>query len=256
MFAICHLSIVPIRKEANDRSEMVSQLLFGEAVEIIDKYKSWYKVKVYSDDYIGWVDQKQVMKVSEAEEKEYKLNSFQVSTDLLQIAFINGSEMCSLAIGSTLPFLQNKQMTFGGNNYVYEGQSTDSRIVKPANVVTQAQIFLNAPYLWGGRSPFGIDCSGFTQLVYKLCGYNLKRDANQQAEQGETITFLQEAKPGDLAFFENPDGRIVHVGILLHNNTIIHASGKVRIDKIDHQGIFNEENKNYSHNLRLIKRIV
>ena len=147
-------------------------------------------------------------------------------------------------------------MSFGGNAYTFEGQSTDSRKVISGNIVTQAQIFLNAPYLWGGRSPFGIDCSGFTQLVYKLCGIQLKRDANQQAEQGETITFLQESKAGDLAFFENSDGRIVHVGIILDNNKIIHASGKVRIDKIDHQGIFNEEKKNYSHNLRLIKRIV
>lgn len=256
MFAICHLSIVPVRKEANDRSEMVSQLLFGEAVEIIDKNKTWYKVKLYADEYIGWVDQKQVVLLSEEERKEYQQNSFQVSTDLLQIAILNGSEMCSLLIGSTLPFLQNKKMCFGGNAYTFEGQSTDSRKVMSGNIVTQAQIFLNAPYLWGGRSPFGIDCSGFTQLVYKLCGIQLKRDANQQAEQGETITFLQESKAGDLAFFENSDGRIVHVGIILDNNKIIHASGKVRIDKIDHQGIFNEEKKNYSHNLRLIKRIV
>ena len=119
-----------------------------------------------------------------------------------------------------------------------------------------AMMYINAPYLWGGRSPFGIDCSGFTQLVYKIAGKKLPRDAYQQAEIGQTLSFVEEAQSGDLAFFDNEEGSIVHVGILLQDNEIIHASGKVRIDKIDHQGIFNVDTKRYSHKLRLIKKIL
>jgi gamma-D-glutamyl-L-lysine dipeptidyl-peptidase len=115
---------------------------------------------------------------------------------------------------------------------------------------------LNSPYLWGGKTPFGIDCSGFTQMAYKLAGIKLRRDAWQQAEQGHTINLLEETEPGDLAFFDNDEGNIVHVGIILRDHKIIHAAGKVRIDSIDHYGINNKELKKYTHKLRLIKRMV
>ena len=254
MFAICNLSLVPVRKEASDRSEMISQLLFGEAVEILDKQKSWYKIKMLFDQYVGWIDQKQVVIITEEEIGSYKTKSSSISTDLLQIVFVNGGEMLSIVMGSSLPFYQNKKMTFGKTEYVFEGTSIDSSVARPENIVHHAQLFLNAPYLWGGRSPFGIDCSGLTQIVYKMCGIAMKRDASQQAEDGETIAWIQESKAGDLAFFDNEEGKIVHVGIIAHNNLIIHASGKVRVDQLDHQGIFNKETGKYSHNLRVIKR--
>jgi cell wall-associated NlpC family hydrolase len=123
-------------------------------------------------------------------------------------------------------------------------------------IIENAYMYLHSPYLWGGRTPFGIDCSGFTQMVYKLAGIRLKRDASQQAEQGTLINLIDEARQGDLAFFDNEEGRIIHVGIMLPNNKIIHASGKVRIDSIDHHGIYNLETKKYTHNLRIIKRFV
>jgi cell wall-associated NlpC family hydrolase len=115
---------------------------------------------------------------------------------------------------------------------------------------------LNAPYLWGGKTPFGIDCSGFTQMVYKLNGYHLSRDASQQATQGEALSFIEESEPGDLAFFDNEEGNIIHVGIIMENNYIIHASGKVRVDRLDHLGIFNPETQKHTHKLRVIKKII
>lgn len=254
MFAICNLTLVPVRKESSDRGEMVSQLLFGDGVEILDKYKSWYKIKILADDYLGWIDQKQVALINDEEKSNYDSFSNFVSKDLLQIAILNNSEMCTVVMGSTLPFYSNKKMTFGGNDYSFEGNLVDTLVKQAEHIPLQAQLYLNSPYLWGGRSPFGIDCSGLTQIVYKICGYQLKRDANQQAEQGETISFLEESKPGDLAFFDNEEGKIIHVGIITHGGHIIHASGKVRVDKLDHQGIFNSDSKKYSHNLRLIKR--
>lgn len=115
--------------------------------------------------------------------------------------------------------------------------------------------YLNAPYQWGGKSPFGIDCSGFTQMVYRLAGYQLKRDASQQVMQGKTVA-LSDAQVGDLAFFTNEAGRITHVGLMLDNNRIMHASGKVRIDTLDEQGIIHHETKQYTHQLNIMKRII
>lgn len=254
MYAICNLSLVPVRKEASDRSEMISQLLFGEAVEILDKQKSWCKIKMLFDQYVGWIDQKQVVIITEEEIKNYKSKSSYISTDLLQIVLVNGGEMSSIVMGSSLPFYENKKMKFGKTEYIFEGTAIDSSIARPENIVSLSELFLNTPYLWGGRSPFGIDCSGLTQIVYKMCGIALKRDASQQAKEGETISLIHESKAGDLAFFDNEDGKVVHVGIIADNNQIIHASGKVRRDLLDHQGIFNKETGRYTHNLRVIKR--
>jgi cell wall-associated NlpC family hydrolase len=124
------------------------------------------------------------------------------------------------------------------------------------DIISTAYLLINAPYLWGGKNPFGIDCSGFTQIVYKLNGYKLPRDASQQVELGTPLSFVEEAEAGDLAFFDNEEGNIVHVGILLNNEQIIHASGSVRIDKYDHYGIFNKSLGKYSHSMRVIKRVL
>jgi cell wall-associated NlpC family hydrolase len=117
-------------------------------------------------------------------------------------------------------------------------------------------LFLNSAYLWGGRSIFGVDCSGFCQTVFRFIGIPLLRDAYQQASQGEAIGFLEETKLGDLAFFDNEEGRITHVGMLLDQDTIIHASGRVRMDTIDHLGIVNVDTGLHTHKLRIIKRML
>ena len=124
------------------------------------------------------------------------------------------------------------------------------------DLVKTAFLYLNAPYLWGGKTPFGIDCSGFTQMVYKLNGYKLLRDVSQQATQGEALSFIEESQPGDLAFFDNSEGEIVHVGIIMKDNYIIHAYGKVRIDRLDQSGIYNTEARKHTHKLRVIKKII
>jgi cell wall-associated NlpC family hydrolase len=140
-------------------------------------------------------------------------------------------------------------------DFTFEGNQIEKQQPK-VNILQTAFLYLNAPYLWGGKTPFGIDCSGFTQMVYKLNGYNLFRDASQQALQGEALSFIEESEAGDLAFFDNEDGKIIHVGIMMDNNYIIHASGKVRIDRLDHLGIYNAEINKHTHKLRIIKKIV
>ena len=254
MFLICPLTVIPLRKEASDRSEMVSQILFGEIAELIELKDSWLKVKLSYDGYIGWVDKKQMLEISTKEFEQLQSQPSFASLDLVHSLHLEDRQTMPLVIGSTLPFLHNAEIRFSSFHSRYEGKSVQTDSVIRERWMEIALMYLNAPYLWGGRSPFGIDCSGFTQVVMKLCGIKLLRDAAQQATQGTTINILEESRPGDLAFFDNSEGQIVHVGFILANQQIIHASGKVRIDKLDHQGIYNTDLKKYSHNLRLVKR--
>jgi cell wall-associated NlpC family hydrolase len=258
MYGICNLSLVPCRKIASDRSEMVTQLLFGETFEILEEQKKWIRIKNSFDDYISWIDKKQYQPITQ---KTYSkiTKEHQLSFELIQpLANITNDSILPIVIGSTLPTIKNHKFEIEKTEYEYDGQVTKPVVTKKTRslIIENAYLYLNAPYLWGGRSPFGIDCSGFTQIVFKLNGINILRDASQQAKEGTAIDFVEEAQAGDLAFFDNDAGKITHVGIVLGNNKIIHASGKVRIDQLDHYGIYNEEKKDYSHQLRVIRSFV
>jgi len=251
-FAICQVSVSPLRAEPSDRSEMVTQILFGEKVEITEVQKNWFKIKADFDGYEGWADSKQFMEVPEEEYSSIRIDKFASESFNLAV----DSEMpLTLPMASILPNLNNGKIRFGKKeiNYLGEFQTADS---SKSDLPDLAMMYLNTPYLWGGKSVFGIDCSGMVQQVYKFCGVSLPRDAYQQAETGEVLSFIEEAEPGDLAFFDNPEGKIIHVGIILEGNKIIHAHGKVRIDPIDITGIFNTDSQTYSHKLRVIKKIL
>lgn len=253
-YGICILSVIPLRKINSDKSELISQILFGETFEIIDTVLNWHKITTTFDNYTGWIDIKQCQEIPTHQIAHYNITHTRVSYDLFSLAYVNNT-MFPIPLGSTLHNLpQEAEIHFSLN---YEGQHKGfSRLSSTEDIIENAYMYLNAPYLWGGRTPLGIDCSGFTQMVYKLCGIQLKRDAYQQAEQGITVDFISDAKAGDLAFFSTKEGKISHVGILLGASKIIHASGFVRIDKIDHEGIYNEDIKEYTHHLRVIKRIL
>lgn len=255
LFGICNLSIVPIRAEESDKSEMTSQILFGEHFEIIEKQKNWSKVRLAFDGFEGFVDNKQYQEITE---DFYNLIGDEISTysaEILDFVINNKSELTTIAIGSQLPLFNEGHLKLGSFNFsydnaVYHGVSAKNDILKTAFT------YLNSPFLWGGKTPFGIDCSGFTQMVYKLCGFKLSRNAKEQAKQGEVLSFIEESEPGDLAFFDNEEGEIVHVGIILNDYNIIHAHGKVRIDTLDHSGIFNADLQKHTHKLRVIKKII
>lgn len=256
-YGVCHLSVVPCRFEPFDTSEMVTQLLFGETVKIYEeKKKDWRRAKTAYDNYDCWIDIKQVTLISE--EEFNRINQQTLSGELIHVAEDKENERFTpIVLGSSLPEFNKGKLQIGEQNIAFSGNVIDtSKTIDKSHLVQHALMYLNSPYLWGGRSPFGIDCSGFTQVVYKLNGCQLPRDASQQAEIGQTLSFIEESESGDLAFFDNEDGNIIHVGIMLENNRIIHASGNVRIDKIDHQGIFNVDTGDYSHRLRLIKKIL
>lgn len=255
-FAICDLSVIPLRSETSDQSEMISQLLFGEVVEVRERARQWLRVRTFWDSYDGWIDEKQVQPITLKTFRELTATPLHCALDTAGIA---QSKFRSLRLltGSSLPYFKEGRFRVNEEEFTFNGQVTDPAAADITRQIPAfARSFLNTPYLWGGRSVFGIDCSGFTNVVFKLAGIQLRRDAWQQGEQGVLISFIDQARAGDLAFFHNEEGRINHVGIILDDQQIIHASGRVRIDTIDHYGIFNEEQKKYSHQLRLVKRII
>ena len=231
-YGIAVLSVIAIRKEMSHRSELISQLLFGETYEILQKQGSWLRIKCSYDGYEGWIDESQSNELAERDYLNISGNDAGLALDLVNSATSSNYAVPILA-GSSLPFFDGMNFKIVKEKFIYNGQA----------------------YLWGGRSPFGLDCSGVTQVVFKFVGIPLLRVAYLQAGQGTTVNFIEEAQPGDLAFFANEEGHITHVGIILKDGKIIHASGKVRIDKIDHFGIYNADSKKYSHNLKIIKRI-
>lgn len=251
-YGISNLAIVPMRIEAVDQAEMVNQILFGEHFKVLEVRKKWSKVRLAHDSYEGWVCNKQWIEIEEDIYKQLDKEVATIAIDILDI--ISKDHHQPIVIGSILPSYKSGHALINNEMYRFDGLTT-AGFTKKEKLVENALMYLNAPYLWGGRSPLGIDCSGFTQMVYRLQGVDLPRDAYQQAEVGTTLSFVEESEAGDLAFFDNNEERITHVGIILENNHIIHASGKVRIDRIDQQGIFNKELGTHTHKLRLIKSI-
>lgn len=247
-YGICNLSLVPLRLEASDKSELVSQLLYGDHFKLLEKRKSWSKVRLSYDNYEGYVDNKQFLEISEKEYQHLEGVAPVYSIDLVEFIQDKNKQLLPVLLGSCLTGLKLL-------NHEFEGNSISGSLPK-SKLIETASLYLNAPYLWGGRSPFGIDCSGFTQMVYKINGHKLKRDASQQATQGEVLSFIEESEPGDLAFFDNSEGEIIHVGIILKNNYIIHAHSSVRIDRLDQSGIYNTEENRHTHKLRVIKKII
>lgn len=247
-YGICPLSIVPIRLFPEDASEMVTQALYGDHFKIIESRKKWSRIRFGFDAYEGWIDNKQILEITEEAYKAIHAETPKLSADVMDYVTTQNNLIFPIPIGSCI----NQAEAFSHN---FEGVSVSGKKDKSL-IVETAFMYLNAPYLWGGKTPFGIDCSGFTQMVYKLNGYKLLRDASQQATQGEALSFIEESEPGDLVFFDNAEGNIVHVGIMMKDHHIIHAHGHVRIDRIDHTGIYNAELNTHTHKLRVIKSII
>ncbi|WP_298954637.1 C40 family peptidase [uncultured Nonlabens sp.] len=247
-YGVCPISIAPLRLETSDASEMVSQVLYGELFKVLERRKKWSKIRLAHDNYEGWMDNKQFIEIESEQYQHFVKHSKLYSKDLISHLTHEDKTLSTLTIGAQVSSVSLLKDTFQNEiNTVTPGSS---------NLINNALLFLNTPYLWGGRTPLGIDCSGFTQLIYRLSGFDLLRDASQQATQGEVLSFIEEAEPGDLAFFDNNEGKITHVGIIMSDNYIIHAHGKVRIDRLDQSGIFNVEQNIHTHKLRVIKKII
>ncbi len=250
------LYAVPIRAQASEKSEMVSQLLFGEPFAVLEAREKWTRIKSLLDKYEGWIASNQWIEI-EAEAAKNRPVYF--AADLVNALETSVQQSLGYVPLGAILSEWNEELSegrLGSHAFVYKGSVT-SKVSSRKRLVENALRFLNAPYLWGGKTPFGIDCSGLVQMVYRLSGKFMPRDAWQQAEmKGKTLGFLAECKPGDLAFFDNEEGKIVHVGILLSPERILHASGFVRIDGIDQSGIYNATKRMHTHKLRLLKRFL
>ncbi|MBC3538086.1 C40 family peptidase [Rufibacter sp. H-1] len=247
---------MPVRREPSDRSEQITQLVFGECYEVLQTQEKWIQIRNAPDDYEGWIDLKQHFAVTDGYFQEWQGTPHARSMDLVQTVSSHDA-VTPIGLGSVLPFFDGMSIRVGEERLLYNGRASNPALPYRENTLQKIALqFLRAPYLWGGKSIFGIDCSGFVQQVYSVCGYQLRRDAYQQVEHGREVHFVSQTRPGDVAFFDNEEGRIVHVGLVLENQQIIHASGEVRLDQLDHHGIYNRERKRYSHKLRIIKRIL
>lgn len=253
-FGICHLNCIALRKEPSDQSEMVSQLLFGETFEVLFEEGDWIKVHLDYDFYEGWVSSKQIKELEGEVYHRISQNSPCFSDEMVTFITNQDDQFQLITLGAVLPEYKKGSFYLDEFRYDFDGEVINGKMPK-SNLVRTAYKFLNAPFLWGGRTPFGVDCSGFTQMVYKINGYQLFRDAHQQASQGEVLSFIEECEPGDLAFFDNEEGEIIHAGIILDNNYIIHCHGKVRIDRIDSSGIYNVDTNRHTHKLRVMKQL-
>lgn len=251
-YAIVIAPAAPVRRKAKHQAEMVNQLLFGDAVRVLKAKKEiWYKVQSLHDNYEGWVTSHMLEPVAEAEARQPSLFMTAAALNSIQL----GETTLQVPAGASLPGFVDGSGHIGRHTYQFSGAVLARVTVErtPELVEQTATAWLNTPYLWGGRTLMGIDCSGFAQIVFKMLGTDLSRDAWQQAQEGITVNKLKEAVAGDLAFFDDRD-EIVHVGILLSPDTIIHAAGKVRIDKIDKKGIIHSDTGKRTHSLRAIKR--
>lgn len=255
-YAVCQVSVAPVRSHAGDKSEMVSQLLFGETVEVTDRKDQWMHVVCAWDGCSGWVDAKQLKRITPSEYDAYT-DEQTYSLSLVE-GLMASHHFIPLTMGAVLPEYDGLRCRLGEQSYQFSGPVVTPKHTKLGAewIVKIARRYLHAPYQWGGRSPFGIDPAGLTQMVFKMAGIRLLRDAAQQVTQGRSVDFLEQCQAGDLAFFDNGRGGIGHVGIIMPDCHLIHASGQVRVDKLDHFGVYNHELGRYTHQLRIVKRLL
>jgi len=258
IFGIINQSLVPVRKHLGDASEMINQLIYGELVLVKDKINTWLLIESLHDKYEGWIDEKQLKQLSTAESDQLSIVNQAITRSIMAKAHADKNQQpLYLTMGSRLFQFNNQLFNNFEGEYLFSGKIFDTTGHPTGEQIVEVALsYMHAPYLWGGRSVWGIDCSGLVQMAFLLHGIHLPRDAADQSLKGELVDFIHETRPGDLAFFDNQEEKIIHVGIVLSNNQLIHASGKVRIDTLDHQGIFNSDLNKYTHKLRLIRRLV
>jgi len=256
-YGVCRLAVVPVRKESSDLSEQVTQLLFGDHYEVLSasKDKKWLQIKITSDQCEGWLDAKQHHTITKEYFDQVNLVDFKITTEVSSWILYKKNPL-SIVMGSIVPISASELFKME-EQFAFNGESKALSLRRDFDFIRSIALrYLHSPHQWGGKSPFGIDAAGFTQMVFKMGGYSLSRLLKQQVLQGKRINSLAETKPGDLAFFQDKDGKITHTGILLEEDKIIHVSGRVRIDHLLEEGILNQETKIFSHTLSVLRRII
>ena len=252
-------SVVPVRSEANEGSEQLTQLLFAETVDILEEKPRWIRIKNDADGQIGWVDFKMLTTLSDSEcELVAKADkSARVMMPMAYAVSENNGQTIPLTAGTCLPNYKDGRFEVLGVGFRIDPSMVADKSLEMTTekIMEVVRFFLNVPYLWGGKNALGMDCSGFTQIIHSLFGHQLLRNASEQVTQGMPVKSLKNAQTGDLAFFDHEDGKISHVGLILDGERIIHCSGRVKVEKLDEIGIFSiEQGGTYTHHLVSIRR--
>ncbi len=257
IFGVCRLSVVPVRAEASDKAELTTQLLFGDHYEVIDSSEDqkWKKIRINHDHYEGWIDRKQHHEIGHDYFEYLNRAEFKITMDLTTSILFNKSPMV-IVIGSVIP-ISSSELFKMEEQYAFNGEAKNIGQKREFEFLRGVAFkYMHAPYLWGGKTPFGVDCSGFSQMVFRISGYPLLRDASQQAGQGKAVPAFNDGMAGDLAFFKNDDDRITHTGLVLPDGKIIHASGRVRVDRLTAEGIVHSETGELTHTFSHLRRIL
>ena len=259
MKAIVLHSVVPVRAEASESSEQLTQLLFAETVEVLEQKPRWNRIKNDADGQIGWVDFKMITPLSDDEAIQYA-QSNRTARVMMPMAYAvseNNGQTIPLTAGTVLPDYKDGRFSVLGVTFRIDPAMVAAQPLEmnTDNLMQVVRFFLNIPYLWGGKNALGMDCSGFTGIIHSIFGHQLLRNASEQATQGIPVKSIKNAHPGDLAFFDHEDGKISHVGLILDSDRIIHCSGRVKVEKLDENGIFSTEQGGiYTHHLVSIRR--
>ena len=253
-YGICNLGKIPVHAEPKPDAKLLAELLFGNHFKVEKILGDWLQITNAFDNLEGWIEKNQCIQISKAYAAQLDGMPEVFSADLVNFVEQENHNLTPILLSSRLPGFHDGHCILKEEKYIFEGATLTGQHPKQS-IVQLAYICLNAPYYKGGSSIFGIDAPGFTQLIYRLNGYKLHRDVVQQSKQGEVLSFIEESEPGDLAFFDDDEGQIIHTGIILANNHIIHSYGKVRIDRLDQTGIFNNDLGRHTHKLRVIKKI-
>lgn len=255
-FGVCRLSVVPVRSSSGNTLQ-VYQLLFGEAYEVLEKSKDklWLRIRNSYDSVEGWISARHHVSIPQEYFEQLTQSDFKITTDIVSTILYKKNPL-SILMGSVVP-ISSAELFKMDEQFAFNGEAKPLSIKRDAEFVKAvATKYMHAPEMEGGKSPFGISCNGFVQMVFKIAGYRLPWELNDQAKTGKKVVDIFSAVPGDLAFFKNESGSLHHVGIVLEDHKIIHASGQVKIDLLTEEGILNADTKIYTHTLASLQRIL